>query len=86
MALNANRLGDAMAAAVQALYTAPVSPADVTKLQQYMRAIATSIVSEIQTNAVVNPGTLAVTPSNMSNGAGALGGNGAVTTGTGTVT
>lgn len=103
MALNATRLADAINPvlkqgimdAIEAVFD--IVPGDGEEiLEKFCQAfadgaspaMASTIIAEITANAVVNPGTLAITPSNIvaPNGGGACSGTGTVTTGTGTIT
>ncbi len=100
MSLLGSRLQTAVQAAtlaqIQTNFPIPagLQPAEIALLTSYQTLIANAIavgdatptVSEITANAVVNPNTLAVVPSAMSNSGGPLTGNGSVSAGTGTVT
>lgn len=87
MALNKTTLKNLMVAKIEAEphYSLPAGTTDIW-LQEFCDALADAIVTHITAAAVVNPGTLAITPSNITDhNGGACSGNGSVTTGLGTV-
>lgn len=57
--MNGNTLGNAVITALQGV-NPDITPALAATMLPYWEAIATAIVSHIQSNAVVNPGTLGV--------------------------
>ncbi len=89
MAVVANNLGDALWAAMKAqngAYTPALGSPEDTKGRDFWRAFATAFYAYDLANRQVNPGTLAITPSNILDGTtvSPCSGNGAVTTGLGT--
>ena len=67
--MNGSQLGTEIKGAIEAIFGAP---ADEEKLEEFCNALGTMIVSHIQTNAILEPGS-------FSNGGGPVGGTGTIT-------
>jgi hypothetical protein len=87
MALSGPALGDAIVSAIQGVSEPNPADGGTTFLKAYWEAIGTAIVNYIKSNAVVNPGSLAIIPADITAppAGGPCSGSGTVATGTGTV-
>ncbi len=89
MAMNGTDRGDAVYSAMASANPnfSKLSSSEQSTLKSYFETLFSADTTYIKSNAQANPGTLAVTPSDLvaPSGGGPCSGSGAVTTGTGTV-